>query len=315
MKKTTTQQPKCSCWTSFQIFGMPLGFLLGLGFWYCSLHPGMDWSGLSLLTLGVCVLPCVCILLSPTRTFLVPAPPLLSFCVWLIPLGVQQHTLDFSLASIAGAAFGLLTLTLVCWLPFSRTLLCGDRNNVLCGPRTLYLICRHYGIRISPYQLQRLAKRLKKGNSLPQLVTAATAAELQVQRIPGTRISLRKLKSLALAVVKTRNGFHAIAIFWVRGDKVLIHDPNRPWRTIVSINELNERLQGDILALSHGYDEAPKNEEENGSSGPEVSKAAPRYATITYTTVRGTEMVRLGKERGKSMRLFTFLKPPEQDSE
>lgn len=116
-----------------------------------------------------------------------------------------------------------------------------------CGPRALLLVCQEQGLAASLSQLKQQAGTTARGTSLTGLAKAATKTGWNAKGVQMDRQALSQLSGPALAWV---DGDHYIAVLSVSGDTATVHDPNKPEKEDMALDELLRRSGGILLTLS-----------------------------------------------------------------
>lgn len=118
-----------------------------------------------------------------------------------------------------------------------------------CGPRALLLVCREMGVTAVDLETLRKAAGTKaSGTNLAGLARAAKAQGLKAKGVQMDRQALSQLSSPALAWV---DGNHYIAVLSVSGDAASVHDPNKPQKEDMTLDDLLRRSGGVLLTLQH----------------------------------------------------------------
>lgn len=116
-----------------------------------------------------------------------------------------------------------------------------------CGPRALFLICQEQGVLSSLAELRRTAGTTVKGTTLAGLAKAAKAQGWKAAGVQVDRQALAQMSGPAIAWI---DGDHYIAVLSVSGDTATVHDPNKPQKEEMALDDLLRRCGGIVLTLS-----------------------------------------------------------------
>ena len=116
-----------------------------------------------------------------------------------------------------------------------------------CGPRALSIALDALGVQADAAILRKDSATSGYGATLKGLALAARRVGMKAE---GVRMDLHALKGLQQPAVAWFNGDHFVAVLRVRGDRVLIHDPNATGEEWVDTEHLFRRSGGILLILS-----------------------------------------------------------------
>jgi predicted double-glycine peptidase len=121
------------------------------------------------------------------------------------------------------------------------------RFDPLCGPKSLFAVCEHYGIQASLSELCELSKYdNKNGTTMLNLYNAATSMGLNAKPLRLSLGDLCKIEGLSIVYV---NGNHFTLVHQCLTDDVALQD-ERDKRYLQSKDEFNKRWNGAALVFT-----------------------------------------------------------------
>ena len=123
----------------------------------------------------------------------------------------------------------------------------GSANNTLCGPQSLLIICKHFGLSATLEELCDLAfYNEQSGTTLLGLYNAAHKKGLPIVPV---KIELEQLCEINAPGIAFVDGNHFLVVHDCQGNKVTIQDPpDTPYS--VSKEEFQKRWKGEALVFS-----------------------------------------------------------------
>jgi hypothetical protein len=118
-----------------------------------------------------------------------------------------------------------------------------------CGPRALFLACQQLNIGTTLEHLTKTAQTTAKGTTLDGLKKAAQSVGLTAE---GKQMDVNALSHLQTPAVAWFDGKHFVTISAIRGNSVMVRDPNQTETETISLEKLLRRSGGIVLTLRKG---------------------------------------------------------------
>jgi hypothetical protein len=220
-----------------------------------------DFLSLVLLGVALFVVPPITIALARHRTFSWPFLPLIPFFAWM-SFSDPPHTLSQIESGLMVLVPGAFLLAVFAWIPFSRAVLFSGRETIeddlSCGPRSLWLLCQALGLRTTIAKARALTGSYGNGTPLPKLVEAASALGITLRSVLDGNGTLYETDLPFLAFIKTseKPTYHAVVMLHIRGERILMHDPDQPWEKWISWSTLRQQLARPVFSASRTPDTA-----------------------------------------------------------
>lgn len=119
-------------------------------------------------------------------------------------------------------------------------------NQKLCGPYSLFIVCKMFGVKADIDGISRLAKATEEGTSMKGLADAAYQLGLKAR---GMKISLKQLLKLKMPVIAFVKDNHFLVIEKVINQQLRVIEYNRePY--LIPVPEFSKIWKGHVLIVS-----------------------------------------------------------------
>jgi len=159
-----------------------------------------------------------------------------------------------------------------------------EETDLLCGPKSLLVVCKLLGVKADLEELCRLSG-WEAGTTMYDLYRAARKKGLYAV---GMRLDIEELKKIGQPAIAHVRGDHFLVVAGFLGYKVCIIDPPNPPR-LISKGDFLKQWDGCVLVVSK--EPLPFSQREDFSKGPDIHfpqrvydfGEVPQGTRITYT--------------------------------